>query len=463
MPDPNFIQQFDEKIHQLNKLRGRIDSTINMRREFTQDLKDRLNEISKSITTLYGLISELKQNRDNLANDLNANKANIQNNTDEINRCKKTIDSLTREKEQMTQRLKEQEQAIIEKNNEKTNIEAELRDLRQANETQKTELSALKNEGTQKDRQHAEALERLNEQHTKQLADQEAQLLARISELDNQITALNEQLSSNNEQLTNSQQSLQQQINEKQEQIVQLTIENERLQEQNNALQQQIRIASEAIETAIRDLTILMDREPNKDSEREIIEILNNITDQIESSITIINNINNNNNNTPASAPAQGTQDAVIIRDYPPKLQVQDLDGDKVTIVLNDLNDRLDKKDNIIVKNTKNAKIQKAISDIKSQRQNGTLSEQKLKQFYNNAFQKGGKRTRKMRNKKMRKTRKIKKSKKHQKGGFIYNPNTKRKKLKSSKNATRSRSSTRKRTYSSKTSRQRSKSSKSSF
>ena len=60
-------------------------------------------------------------------------------------------------------------------------------------------------------------------------------------------------------------------------------------------------------------------------------------------------------------------------------------------------------------------------------------------------------------------SKKIKKSKKHQKGGFIYNPNTKRKKLKSSKNATRSRSSTRKRTYSSKTSRQRSKSSKSSF
>ena len=463
MPDPNFIQQFDEKIHQLNELRGRIDSTINMRREFTQDLKDRLNEISKSITTLYGLISELKQNRDNLANDLNANKANIQNNTDEINRCKKTIDSLTREKEQMTQRLKEQEQAIIEKNNEKTNIEAELRDLRQANETQKTELSALKNEGTQKDRQHAEALERLNQQHTKQLADQEAQLLARISELDNQITALNEQLSSNNEQLTNSQQSLQQQINEKQEQIDQLTIANQTLQEENNALQQQIRIASEAIETAIRDLTILMDGEPNTDTRDQIVGILNNITRQIESSITMINNNNNNNNNNtpasaPASAPAQGTQDAVIIRDYPQRLSDELLTTNNIVNVLGNLQQYSD-----VVSTEEKNKIQKSIRDINSQRRNGTLSEQKLKQFYNNAFQKGGKRTRKMRNKKMRKTRKIKKSKKHQKGGFIYNPNTKRKKLKSSKNATRSRSSTRKRTYSSKTSRQRSKSSKSSF
>ena len=75
MTDPNFIQQFDEKIRQLNELRGRIDSTINMRREFTQDLKDRLNEISKNITTLYGLISELKQNRDNLETNLNDNKS----------------------------------------------------------------------------------------------------------------------------------------------------------------------------------------------------------------------------------------------------------------------------------------------------------------------------------------------------------------------------------------------------
>ena len=116
-----------------------------------------------------------------------------------------------------------------------------------------------------------------------------------------------------------------------------------------------------------------------------------------------------------------------------------------------------------VVSTEEKNKIQKAINDINAQQKTGKLQETKLKQFYNEAFQKGGKKTRKIRNKKMRKTRKIKKSKKHQKGGFIYNPNTKRKKLKSSKNATRSRSSTRKRTYSSKTSRQSSKSSKSSF
>lgn len=464
MTDRNFIQQFDEKIQQLNTLNNNINKNIAMRQSFTQDLKERLRYISKNITTLYGLISELKQNRDNLETNLNDNKSNIQNNTDEINKCKETINSLNREKTLMEERLEEQNQAITKKIHEKQNIvednEAKLIKLTQANEKQQSELSALKNERTEKQQQHAEALERLNEQHTKHLDDQRSQFSARISNLENQIADLNQQLSSNNEQLTNSQKSLQEQINEKQTQINQLTIANQTLQEENNALQQKIHDATEAIGTAIAGLTNLMNKVPNQDSEREIIEILNTITHQIEGSITIINNINNNNNNTqgqaPAPAPAQGSQDAVIIRDYPQRLSDEQLTTNNIDNVLGNLQQYSD-----VVSTEEKNKIQNTIRVLQNSK--NQITDEQIKKIYKQAFQKGGKRTRKMRNKKMRKTRKIKKSKKHQKGGFIYNPNTKRKKLKSSKNATRSRSSTRKRTYSSKTSRQRSKSSKSSF
>jgi len=57
----DFIQQFDEKIRQFNTLRDNIGSTINMKRQFTEDLKERLNGIGERIQVLYGLIGDLKK------------------------------------------------------------------------------------------------------------------------------------------------------------------------------------------------------------------------------------------------------------------------------------------------------------------------------------------------------------------------------------------------------------------
>ena len=375
MTEPSFIQEFDEKIRQLNTLSNSINDNIAMKRQFTQDLKTRLNGIGDRIKVLYDLIGELKKNKDNFERQLNDNNTNMQNNTNEMNANNARIAALEKEKAEMQQ--------------EKQRLQSEL-------------------------------------------------------------------------------EALQQQITQLQTENQRLQSENQRLQTENQRLQEKVQAATQAIQTAIENLTNLMNEVPNAQTQQEIEPILRSIMDTIEGSITMINNNNNTQGQAPAPAPApspapapapaQGTQDAVIIRDYPQRLSDELLTTNNIVNVLGNLQQYSD-----VVSTEEKNKIQKSIRDINSQRRNGTLSEQKLKQFYNNAFQKGGKRTRKMRNKKMRKTRKIKKSKKHQKGGFIYNPNTKRKKLKSSKNATRSRSSTRKRTYSSKTSRQRSKSSKSSF
>lgn len=461
----NFIQQFDEKMKQLDDLRSRVDSTIVMNKNFTQNLKERLNKINNSITTLYGLIGDLIKNKNNFENDLNANKTNIQKNTDEITIYKQTINNLRVEKQQMEQRLTEQEQTIREKINEKQNIvaenEAKLRDLKQANERQQTELSALReqitNQGTQKDKEHTEALKLLNEQNEKQLAEQEAQLLTRISELENQITALNQQLSSNNEQLTNSQQSLQQQINEKQQQIEQLTNENQTLQGVNQDLHQRIQLATQAIQTAVEDLTKLMNEVSNATTQKDIDIILNSITQQIEESI---NMINNNIKGQPLNGQDGVANDTQQSNNTFSKLSDDQVTKNNIDIVFENLKSYKSKLNKDSVEENR---VTKSINDINSQYSNGKLTEQKLKQFYNNAFQKGGKRTRKMRKNKMRKTKKQKKNKKHQKGGFLYNTNTKRKKLNSSKSVTRSKSSNRTRTYSSKTSSPRTKSTKTTF
>jgi predicted nuclease with TOPRIM domain len=375
----DLIQQFDEKMQQFNTLRENIGSTINIKRQFTQDLKEKLNGIGQRIQYLYGLIGNLKKNKDNFERQLNDNNTNMQNNTNEMNANNARIAALEKEKAEMQQEIS-------------------------------------------------------NKINEKQTEVQEKQRLQ--SELE----------------------ALQQQITQLETENQRLQTENKRLQTENQRLQEKVQAATQAIQTAIEDLTNLMNEVPNAQTQQEIEPILNSIMETIESSIAMINN-NNTQGQAPAP-PAQGqeSQDGLIIRDYPERLRDDQVTKNNIPLVLKNLQEHKD-----VVSTEEKNKIQKAINDINAQQKTGKLQETKLKQFYNEAFQKGGKKTRKIRNKKMRKTRKIKKSKKHQKGGFIYNPNTKRKKLKSSKNATRSRSSTRKRTYSSKTSRQSSKSSKSSF
>ena len=368
MTDNNFIQQFEEKIKQFNELRSTIDTTINMKRNFTQKLKERLKGISERTYILYGLIGELKKNKDNFERQLNDNKTNIQNNTGEMNAIKAKISALENEKATMEQRLKEQESEISNKINEK--------------QTEVQKKQSLQNELK----------------------------------------------------------SLQQQITQLQTENQRLSTENQRLQTENRTLQEKIKAATQLIQTAIEYLTKLMNEEPNANTQQEFEPILKSIMETIEGSIRLINDNNN------LSAPAQQSSNNTFS-----KLSIEQVTRDNIDDVLNNLqkyNDSLNENSN------EKKTVAKAINDINSQRYNSSLTNEKLKQFYNNAFQKGGKRTRKMRKNKMRKTKKQKKNKKQQKGGFIYNTNTKRSKLKTS----RFKSSNRTRTYSSKTSSPRTKS-----
>jgi predicted nuclease with TOPRIM domain len=372
MTDSNFIQQFEEKIQQFNKLRESIGSTINMKRKFTQDLKDRLKGIGDRIQVLYGLIGDLKNNKDNFERQLNDNKTNMQNNTNEMNANNGKIAALEKEKAEM-------QQEISNKINEK-----------------QTEVEKKK-------------------------------------------------------KLQSELQALQQQIAQLQTENQRLQTENQRLQTENQILQEKVQAATQAIQTAIEDLTNLMNEVPNANTQQEIEPILNSIMESIEGSIRMIND----NNNTQGPAPEQAAT-GIQTSNVPPRLPIQELTKDTIPLVLDNLQQRI----NILPDGQEKEMTKNALNNINSQKNQG-ITDEKVKQFYNQAFQKGGKRTRKMRNKMRKrktKTRKIKKSKKHQKGGFIYNPNSKRKQLKSSKNATRSKSSTRKRTYSSRTSRQSSKS-----
>ncbi len=71
MAENDFIERFDASMRRLNDVRQGIQANIEMKQQFTTNIKDSLTEINRRLTGLVGEISQLKNRAQELETQVN--------------------------------------------------------------------------------------------------------------------------------------------------------------------------------------------------------------------------------------------------------------------------------------------------------------------------------------------------------------------------------------------------------
>lgn len=288
-----FLIDFEEKMQKLANIKRNIQAGIEFKTQFTNDLKVKLGDINQRLRELARLISELKEKADNLEIQVNTNTTSIGDKERELQQLRDQITALTTERDNMTTIINQQEEQarnnIAAKQAEIDRCEADLRDAKQQFEAQNAELNALRDEmaksGNEKDVAHAEQLRQLTEQSQKQLAEQESQLIQRISDCEGKIAGFEQQIRDKDVELTEKQKAIDDATGQAQNAAQNLKQEIDAVKLENQNLVERLMAANVAINDAADDLQRLTDDVPNAKTKQEVDILLNEITQQIEQSI----------------------------------------------------------------------------------------------------------------------------------------------------------------------------------
>lgn len=290
---PDFLNQFEEKMNRLTQVRRNIQQAIQFKEQFTNDLKNKLGEINEKLQQLSGLINELKNRADTLESQISTNTASVGDKDRQIERLQQLIQQCNREKDELGQQInqyREQTQRqLAEQQQRIDSYEAEIRDLTQQKEAAENQLKALQedinNRGNQQQIAQAQQIQQLTEANQKQLQEQEQQLTQRINECEQKIAGLEQQLRDKENEHQQARQQLDQSQNQAQGQVTDLQRQIEQLNQMNQQLVNRLMAATEAINQATDDLVQLTESVPNVRTKQEVDALLNQITQQIEQSI----------------------------------------------------------------------------------------------------------------------------------------------------------------------------------
>jgi chromosome segregation ATPase len=421
-----FLDDFQVKMDRLAKIRRDIQSSVQFKEEFTNQLKARLGDINNKIKQLSGLINELKTKATDLETRLNTNVTSITDKEAELKKLNDQITVLTNEKNELVTKLAQQEetartemarlQGIIDQS------EAKLRELSQQKETLENESQALKTELQNKGDQqsaHGEAIKELTEKSQKQLQEQEANLMKKITDCEGKISVLEQQIRDKEMEMAEKQKLMDDATGQAQTSAQGLQQEINALKLENDNLIQRIIAATQAINEANDELQNIVNTAPNAKTKEEVDILLNEITQQIEQSIENIGRAAQGQQPIPRGQPAATAKIPNI--DPATNIKIMDIGTQsESTIPFGSLIDLISRKISQIKNENESKKYKDALGQLRTitdvSQIPGILNSNGVR-FKNNSIM-GGRKTRKNRK---------------QKGGFTYKPKSKRKRITSSK------------------------------
>jgi chromosome segregation ATPase len=415
--EPQFLTEFTNAMNKLQEVKRNIQTGVEFKTTFTNNLKTQLGNISNRMGILAGLIRDLKQRSDGYETQINANSNSINQKQAEVEQLKQQIQDLNSQKENLTNQLASQQQTLQASIDQK---EAELRDLNtqlsKINEQKATLENQLQSVNTELqnrgDQQatHATEIDRLTKDSQKQLAEQQERLNASINEKQQKIEDLERQLGEKEQAANRQQQELDRQKNDAQIYITELGNQVNALTQQNEQLKNNLISATQAIADAAETLENITNNVPNAETQREVDELIRQITQQIEGSIENIGRAVQGQPLREESLRGQSTR-------LPSNTQINLMDNRQQTIQLqlNDLISQLNAKYRQS-RNNKYLNALNAISTAENPSEIQNILRQNQVEIKNNSVFGG-------------KNRKTKKNKK-QKGGFTYKISSKRKSIK---------------------------------
>lgn len=293
---PDFLNQFQQKMDRLNAVRSGIQASVQSKEQFANYLKTRLQEINTGLKQLTGLINQLKNKADNLEAQISTNNASIGDKERQLEQLSKQLETLNIERNDLIAKMSQQDNAtksqmaqMAQLQNQINNYEAQVRDLKQLSETQSGELNALRQEmtrtGDERDKAHVQELARLTEQSRQQLEQQEAQLMQKIKECEAKMTGFDQQIRDKETGFVTRQREIEEKMMQAQNSGTALQSEIANLRNENEGLIQRLIAATNAINQSADDLQLLMADIPNAQSKQEIEALLNSISQQMGQSI----------------------------------------------------------------------------------------------------------------------------------------------------------------------------------
>jgi predicted nucleic acid-binding Zn-ribbon protein len=328
---PDFLNQFQQKMDRLNAVRSGIQASVQSKEQFANYLKNRLQEINTGLKKLAGLINELKNKADNLERQISTNNATMSDKERQLQELSKQLDTLNNERNELIAKMSQQDNdtkgqmtQMTELQNKINNYEAQLRDLKQLSETQAGELNALRQEmsttGTERDRAHLQELARLTELSKQQLAEQEAQLMQKIKECETKIMGFDQQIRDKETGFANRQREIEEKMMQAQNSGNALQSEITSLRNENQNLIQRLIDATNAINQSADDLQMLMADIPNAQSKQEIDNLLNSISQQMGQSIENISRAAQGHPMMPTQPMTQTQPQGVLPRQQPTQI-----------------------------------------------------------------------------------------------------------------------------------------------
>jgi chromosome segregation ATPase len=283
-PPENFIQQFEDSMARLSDLRKGIQANVQMKEQFSNNVKNSLSQINSRLKELYEQINSLKKTVDELQSQVTNHNAFIGDKDKQLSELQEQMKQLKEERDTALAQLNEEKQQLMNQINEKQQqidqLEAQLRDVTTLKDSLTAERDALRSELQGKGdlaQQHAQQIQTL----TEEAQQREQDLNNKINECDAKIQGFEQQLAEKdgeilrvNEEHKSTQGAAQNASQELQNQIEVLT-------QQNQQYIERIVQATSALNEAADDLDSIYKGVPNAQTQDEVKELL----DQIEQSL----------------------------------------------------------------------------------------------------------------------------------------------------------------------------------
>jgi len=435
MAENDFIERFDASMRRLNEVRQGIQANIEMKQQFTNNIKDSLTQISRRLAALVGEITALKNRAEELDGHVNRNTTAINDKDRQYQELQAQIAQLQQQHDADVRALNEEKDRLTQQINglqEQINTcEQNLREVTQIRDqltNEKDQLTnerdALRNElqgrGDQAN-EHAQQIQQLTEQAQQReqaLTDRINQCEARIAEFERQINEKDAEIARVNQEHQNTRGSAENQSQNLQQEITRLT-------QQNEQLSQRIVAATQAIMDATEDLERLTAAVPNATTQREV----NAILQEIEQSLQNISNVIQGQHAAAAAPVAPVGQVAQgRLPDNTPINVIDYASGQPINVPLSTINQQLSRKAQQLRRANPNGdnKYQTALNQIANARTpedvSGYLRGIDIRNSPQGITVRGGRRTKKNRK---------------QKGGFTYKSTSIRRSISSTPKSTR--------------------------
>jgi chromosome segregation ATPase len=420
----DFLQQFEESVANLSKINDAIVRNSTSKNTFLKLVTEGLNEINGKIQTLGVDIAKMKNDLDNLQNQVDSNTSDISNHASRKQELEAEVAKLTQERDDLSNQMMKLQEKM---NAEEAKLQEEI-DLKEEQITQlttdntnlKQQVDTLNGElGNKGDtqKQHADEIEKLTQQNIQALKEQQEKNDQEIAEIKAQIEAKDKQIEELNQSTGAASQQLSQQLKECQDKELEYTAQIEslnqqitQLTQQNQVLTERIKSATEAINLTVSKLNELTDDvadAKNTDDVKKIFQEINDTIDKINMTIksqsiktaTAVEATTSNTSNTQSSVNTSAAS-------LPPTTSITFKDGQ--TVPLSSIKEQLNIKNNQLKGNNPNNKYALALNNVKK----ASTPEEVLNALSSNGVQ--------WKNDKIMGGKKSKTYKKNKRGGFTY-------------------------------------------